>query len=318
MFPCANRACPNAAAPEVQLHARSRFHLCRLCRWRLVFDLVPLCGYVPSDALRQVAKDLRAHAKPTRSETKAAIQMMRGSRHRQGHWQDRPIYSAAVVHARNPRQPMRRRLPHILVGRRRAPTELAILQAFAHYHIAIHHLGLGHKAAIYLAGATFFGRRALSRPFGQRREYRGRVVRNAYHVEFNEFAAIGALCLKAAKVMGYGRDHGAWVTVRYLQGVETGAFHRPIIVPPGSGITSETGDHPLDHWLPRSIPWAPQYQRRIRRSSGKMHGTGEWPADLDQSIDAQATARREAQRRNAERYRINTTEAPSTDWIFDI
>jgi len=207
---------------------------------------------------------------------------------------------------------MSRRLPHLLAGRRKAPTDLSVLAAYAHYWIAKHHLGLGHRSALFLAGATFFGRRALARPVGQRREYRGRVVNNTYHLNFGEVCALGRHALRAAEKLGANRSHGEWVTVQYLQGVEAGRFHRPIVVQPNAGITTSAGDHPLDHWLSRRMPHAPQYQRRIRRASGSMHRGGEYPHVLD----LLPSERPNPSQLRHDLSKIRTVAPPSTGWLF--
>jgi len=312
-LPCANASCANPAASEAQLRKNNRFGLCRACRNKLTFDCVPTSGFIPSGALRVLSKELKDHLKPTASEIKDCIRFVRGTRHREGAWSDRPAYSHNVVHAHSPRPPMSRRLPQFLCGRRKAPTELSVMTAYVHYWLARHHLGLGHRAAIFLAGASFFQRRALARPIGQRREYQGRIVNNAYHLNFNEFAAIGRHVLRASEKLGLKKPHGDWATTRYLQGVEAGRFHRPIIVPPNAGKTTGAGDQPLDFWLPRSLPHAPQYQRRIRRASGEMHRGGPYPYELDVPLDE----RPDLVQLRYDQNKVRTTAPPSTDWLFN-
>ena len=203
-IPCANPACNRATHPTT----RAQLGLCPLCSRVLNDQLVPVCGFIPSEALKQIAEELRADLKPTRSDAKTAVRLMRGTRHREGRWEDRPEYSAAVVHAHSPRPPVSRRMPHLLIGRRRAPTETAILQGFAHHWIARHHLSLPRYAALYLTGATFFGRRALSRPTGTRREYRGKVVRNCHRLSLSEFCRHWSPLRQGSR--GHGLRSYAW------------------------------------------------------------------------------------------------------------
>jgi hypothetical protein len=147
----------------------------------------------------------------------------------------------------------------------------------------------------------------------------GRQVNNAYHLKYREFVSIGRLTLKAAKVLGFDdHSHTAQITTRYLTGVEAGEFNRPIVVHPACGITSGAGDHPLDHFLPRQdfAPNLPTFNSKIRRASGKIAGREEYPKGFDVSLEEQLEAtRRETQTRFA-RTQINTTAAPSTDWLF--
>jgi hypothetical protein len=173
---------------------------------------------------------------------------------------------------------------------------------------------------LYLAGTTFYGRRTAIRPKGVRREYRGKVVLNTYRLRFSEYAAIGRLCLKAAKVMGAdGQQLPAQVTSRYLIGVEAGEFHRPIVVHPACGITTGAGDHPLDHYLPRDdfAPNLPRFSSKIRRASGKIAGREEYPEGLDVSLEEQIEATRRDTQARFKRTQIKTTAAPPTDWLFN-
>lgn len=312
-IPCANQACSEPALVEAHRSSANRFGLCHLCQIRLTRRLVPTCGLIPSDALRAIAKDLLSdHLKPSPSDIKTAVRFARGSRHREGDWEQRPVYSAPIVHSHSPRAPMSRRMPELLVGRRRAPQASSIIAAYTHNHLARQCLGLGHKAAVYLAGATFFGRRAMCRPTGVRRVYRGREVSNTFHLGFYEFTAIGRHALLAADLMGVDKSCADFAVVRYQSGVAAGEFNPPIIVSPDAGITTGAGDHPLDHWLPRSIPYAPEYNRKIRRASGRLHGGGEYPAALDVPLVERAAIRKQHRRS----FTIQTTTAPSTDWLF--
>ncbi len=309
---CAN---PQCSRPAI----RGIGQLCRICNHRLITRLVPVCGFIPGPALSYIARELLADLKPTPSDTRTALELMRGTRHRQGPWANRPVYSAAVLHA-SPVAPMSRRLPHLLVGRRNAPQPQTIMIACVHYHLARHVLGLDHRIGLYLAGASFYQRRASMRPKGVRREYRGKTVANCYRLRFSEYVAIGRLAVKAAGMMGFdAHHHPPQVTTRYLQGVEDSGFSQPIVVHPRCGITAGSGDHPLDHFLPRPdyAPSLPRFNSKIRRASGKIAGRAEYPEGLDLSIE-ELKAQQQAQRQvAASRFSVKTTsEQPSTDWLF--
>jgi hypothetical protein len=318
-IPCANQLCPAPAAKEKPRIA-SQYGLCCICRYRLTRNLVPTCGLIPSPALSVIAKELLADLKPTKGDLADAVRMMRGSRHREGLWQDRPVYSTAVVHTRSPRPKLARRMPEFLIGRRLAPTPRAIMSAAIHYHLAIHVLGLGQQPALYLAGASYFCRRALIRPTGQRREYRGKVVNNAYHLRFSEFIAIGRLVLKAAVVLGVNTSHSSWITVRYLDGVKAGQFRKPIVVHPLAGITTGAGDHPLDTFLPHPdlTPSLPRFNSKIRRASGKICGRAEYPEGLDVSLEELSERVRHNAQLHHNQNQIKLSDAPSTNWLFSL
>ena len=308
-LPCVN--------PQCSQNCR-RHGLCDLCRHMMIRRLVPTCGMIPSPALSMIARELLVDLAPTQSELTEALRFMRGPRHREGLWQDRPVYSAAVLHA-NPTAPMKRRLPELLVGRRSQPTATAILAAGIHFILAQHVLGLDKRTALYLAGASYFVRRATVRPKGVRREYMGKIVSNTHRLRFFEFVAIGRLVLRAAGVLGLNeRSHSVQLTTRYLLGVEAGEFNKPIVVHPACGVTTSAGDHPLDHFLPRQdfAPNLPQYGSKIRRASGKIAGSDVYPLGLDVSLEEQLEAKRQA---NVDRFKstqVKTTKPPSTDWLF--
>lgn len=160
MYPCSNQAC-SAAIPRSDLIARRETCLCWLCRRRWQMKGIPTGGYIPSDALRAIAKQTLKQINPTEEEIKKAVMQARGVRHRQGQWADRPIYSYNLLIARRPRHTASRRLPQMLVGRRKPPDAMSIMVAATHYHVAINHLGVGRRYARWLCGASFMLRRNL-------------------------------------------------------------------------------------------------------------------------------------------------------------
>lgn len=292
--------------------------LCYPCRGALYSDAVPTCGYIPSAALGILGRNLLQTLSPTPQDTTAALRMLRGSRHPVGKWDDRPIYSAPVVHSYKPRVPLSRRMPEILVGRRCVPTVGNLLGAYIHFILAQHVIGLPPYPSHFLAAATFYQRKDLQRPTGQRKEHRGRVVRNSYRLTYPEFVSVGRLVIKAAGLLGVHRGLNAKIVTGYLEGVESGLFHPPVIVPATAQRTLASGDHPLDHKLDLTIDHAPQYRRMTRRASGLMHLTGEWPALLNRSIHEVQRDLKDQRDAAADIFKIRTTtDMPSTDWLFD-
>lgn len=302
--PCANQACPN--------DARSRWGttLCKSCFKSWMDRQLPTGGYIPSGALRVITKDLREYIKPTRAEIKEAIKYARGERYREGDWRQRPVYSYNAV-ATRPWLPVKRRLPHILVGRRKPPDAITVLAAFAHYWIAKHHLDAFEGYAKYLAGSSFIQRRKLIRPVGEIGSFDGKETKSNYWLRTGDLTVIGTHSLKAAKMLGCTEDHGRWVTIRYLRGVEAGEFPRPCLVPPGVMRTTGAGDHPFDHVLSCPLPHAPEWQRGLRRHTGFIRGR--YPTNLDIPI-------RERPNLNQLRFDaqlVKRMPPPDTDWLFD-
>ena len=301
--PCANQACPNVAK------SKRGTTLCNSCFKSWINSALPMGGYVPQPALTQIAKELREHIAPTPSEITEVIKFSRGTRHREGDWKSRPIYSFNVV-AAIPRIAPSRRLPHILVGRRKPPTEITVLAAFAHYWIGRHHLDGFSEYCRYLAGSTFMGRRRLIRPVGEVGSINGVTTKHNYLLRSGDLAVVGTHTLKAAKMLGCNEDHGRWATIRYLRGVEVGEFNRPCIVPPGVMRTTGAGDSPFDHVLSCPLPHAPQWQRGLRRHTGTIRGR--YPDNLDVPLDERPNLnqlRWQAQQ-------IKHGPAPDTDWLF--
>ena len=311
LSPCVNPQCPTVI---------QSYGLCGRCIKQLTYRLIPTCGFIPSPALSAIANELLKDAKPTKGELKAAVRIMRGSRHREGDWKARPEYSAAVLHA-VPVAPMKRRLPELLVGRRSAPPPQTIACAYVHYHLGLNVLGLDHNVGLYLAGASLYQRRTAIRPKGVRRVYRGRIVRNTYRLKYSEYVAIGRMCLKSAQIMGVDNQYRpAQITTRYLSGVQSGEFKRPIVVHPCCGLTSSAGDHPLDHFLARQdfAPNLPRFSSKIRRASGKIAGSTTYPEGLDVSLEEIQENLKAAREAHADLFRVETTDIqPSTDWLFN-
>lgn len=237
----------------------------------------------------------------------------RGVRHRQGAWAERPSYSYNLLMAR-PRMIASRRLPHLLVGRRKAPDEVSIMVAIIHYHLATNHLGVGRRYARWLCGTSFMLRRNLIRPIGHTGSLRGSEVRRNYRLEHSDFEVIGSHIIKTAKALGVTRHVGQDATVIYLQGVHNGAYQRSVIVPRNSQPTTAPGDHPLDHFLPDRVPWSRQHGHGLRRSSGLIKSR--WPEGLDVPADERTASRLNQIIFNANKTRTYTPQPNATDWLF--
>ncbi len=310
--PCSNLACSAAIAPS-DLKARRETGLCWLCRRRWQMKGIPTGGYIPSDALRAIAKQTLTQINPTKDELRNAVRLARGVRHREGSWGDRPIYSYNMLMAR-PRIAASRRLPHMLVGRRKPPDAVSITVAAIHYHLAVNHLGVGTRYARWLCGASFMLRRNLIRPTGDTGSLKGREVRRNYRLEHSDFEVIGTHVLKTAKALGVTREVGQTATVIYLQGVEDGTFHRSVIVPRNSQPTQGPGDHPFDHYLPDHVPWSPQHGHGLRRASGKING--QWPEGVDAPADERTPNRLHRAAVRAWKAPTYTPQPSATDWLF--
>lgn len=291
--------------------------LCFVCRAALTRELIPTCGYVPNRALTDLGKGLLTTLKPTSQDLTAALRMVRGPRHPTGDWQLRPTYSTPVVQSYKPKAPLSRRMPELLVGRRSNPTVGSIMASYIHFVLAQHVIGLPPQPSYYLAGVTYYGRKDCQRPTGVRREYRGKAVRNSYRLDYGEFMSVGRLVVKAAGLLGVDKRYDARITTHYLQGVEAGLYHPPVIVHPHSQQTLASGDHPLDHVIDLNCQHAPQYRRQIRRASGLMAKTRKWPALLNRSHEEVQRDLKVARDAKAAVFKISTTtETPSTDWLF--
>jgi len=274
---------------------------------------IPTGGYIPSDALRAISRQTLRRLATTGDQTRAAVIQARGVRHRQGQWAERPIYSYNLLIAR-PRHAASRRLPHLLVGRRKPPDALSVMVAAHHYHIAVNHLGVGRRYARWLCGVSFMARRNLIRPAGQTGSLRGQDVRRNYRLEHSDLEVIGSHALKIAKALGVTRQVGQEATVMYLQGVEDGTYPRSVIVPRNSQPTTGPGDHPLDHYLPDRVPWSPQHGHGLRRASGKIKS--QWPDSLDLPADERTANRLSQIAFDASKAPTYTPQPSATEWIF--
>ena len=307
--PCANQSCFLKVPPPY-----TDIGLCLYCRMNWYEKGIPTGGFIPSDALRAIAQQTLDHLRLTQSDLSAAVRLARGTRHREGDWSDRPIYSYNLLMAR-PRPAPTRRLPHFLIGRRQPPNAKSIMVAALHYHIAINHLGVGPRYARWLCGASFMTRRNLIRPAGELGSLKGQTVQRNYRLERTDLEVIGTSILKIAKTLGVNREIGQRATVMYLLGVEAGTYHRSVIVPRKAQATTGPGDHPLDHYLPDRVSWSPRWGHGLRRVSGKIGG--EWPTGLDVPLDERTGNRLNQIIFNANKPKTYKPDPAATSWLFN-
>lgn len=309
MLTCANPAC---ARPLTGSGRHASANLCGGCgkhwdRWS-----VPTAGFISSLDLQGVARELLAEMTPTKAEIVAALRIMRGSRHREGPWGERPAYRVApLLHGR-----VHRRLPHLLVGRRREPSKLGLAMALAHYLLANRVIGTKGTYSQFLAGATWYNRRSPSAPKGGEDVLKGEAKTAGYRLHVNDFSAIGREVLRASAALGLDPRSGGVadrITAIYHEGLAAGRYHRPVVVPYGSFPTTAPGDHPLDFRMMPSPAVPRRYHQVIRRASGRI--AGEWPKCLDLSWDEQVAAAQRSRPHSLNTLTI-TDEVPDTGWLF--
>lgn len=304
---CANPGCARRVPKS------SKIGLCGGCEkhWRRWG--VPTGGYIASLDLLNIANQLMREVSPAQSEIAAALRIMRGTRYREGPWEERPPYRLQpLLHGR-----FNVRLPHLLVGRRKVPTMRGLGMALAHYHLADQVSGTRGSYSQYLAGATFYCRRYVAAPKGAD-VLTGGAKSAAYRLHTTDFSTIGREVLKAGKALGID-PKSRWaadrITSLYFEGLAAGRYHPVVVLPHGSFPTTAPGDHPLDHRLPTDPAIPPEHRNAIRRASGRI-GT-QYPVGLDLPWEAQLTHR--ATQRSAAApspYQITrTTEAPDTSWL---
>lgn len=303
MLVCQNPACRRMAS--------SQTNLCRQCAWRWLRRGVPAGGFISSLDLRKIGRRFMVETAPSNGDVTAALRIMRGTRYRQGPWEERPAYRV---------QPLLKgrwnvRLPHLLVGRRRCPSLRGLEMAIAHYHLARSTLGAGSAYASYLAGATWYCRKVVAAP-DLSEVLKGGAKSSAYLLHVADFGAIGRTALKAGEVLGLPRN-ARWVgerlTALYLDAQEQGHCRPPVVVPFGALPTRAAGDNALDHFLPvyRGIPR--EHQNSFRRATGLIKG--EYPVGLDLGWEEREAARRE--QANPYSVAVATQDVP-TDWIFEV
>lgn len=305
IFPCANRGCTR------RVPQRSTIGLCWGCErhWRRFG--VPTGGFIGSSDLQKVAGVFLKEVAPTKSEITAALRILRGKRYREGPWENRPAYRLQpLLHGSGAR-----RLPHLLVGRRKAPSMRSLGMALCHYHLANTVLGTRGPYSQFLAGATFYCRRSPVAPSGAD-ILTGGAKSAGYRLHVTDYSAMGREVLKAGKALGVhatSREVSDRITSIYLEGFASGRYRPAVLVPYGCYPSPAPGDHPLDHYHPDQPSTDRRYRNKVRRASG-MIGR-EWPEGLDLTPEDQLAARLEAHRKTTEHLRVATTAAPSTDWL---
>lgn len=221
--PCANPAC-NRPIP-----ARATHHLCWQCdrHWRK--QVLPAAGFIASGDLKYVASRFIAETRPTEADTATALRLMRGTRHREGAWVDRPAYRLQpLLNGR-----VNTRIPHLLAGRRSTPTLRALMKSIVHWHLANQIIGTGAQYSFYLAGASFYERRSPLAPKGAEVSKVGRRTAS-YRLTEVDYSAIGQRCLKASSILGFNpksRDVSDRIVSLYAEALEAGVCHGQVVLP---------------------------------------------------------------------------------------
>lgn len=303
--PCVNPSCNRTIKP------RNTQHLCFGCETHWRKNIVPVAGFIASGDLKYITKQFLADLNSTKADVAAALRIMRGTRHREGPWSERPAYRLQpLLHGR-----WNQRLPHLLVGRRFEPSLKSLINALVHWHLATQIIRTASQYSHYLAGATFYGRRAPIAPKGVE-VLKGDMRTAGYRLSAVDFSAIGQRCLKAGAVLGVhpeDRRISDRIISLYANGVEAGHCHRPVVLPYGTFATPAAGDHPFDHMYSWASPVPPQYTDVVRRASGLIKGA--WPEGLDLSWEEREHLRRQPR---PHPHRITTTDStPDVAWIFN-
>lgn len=301
--PCANPSCTH------RLPKNAQANLCGACEKHWRRTCLPMAGFISSMDLQVIGREFLKTHRPTPAESAEVLRLLRGPRHPVGDWNDRPTPRLApLIHGR-----VNVRRPHVLVGRRKPPTMVGFAKGIVHHVLGRTVIGTGTVYNDYLAGATFYDRRAVTAPKGvEIAKNTGKVT--GYRLQQSDLSEIGRVIRRAALKIGIdaeGREVTEWVTTRYLRGVEAGDFHKPVVVPLWVQPTSAGGDHPFDHWIPDRADVPRQYRHKIRRASGRVGR--ESPEGLDMSHEEIEAIRRQPE---PARNTITTTEAPSTEWLF--
>ncbi len=277
---CASAHCTNSLSlASVTMRDSNKTGLCGGCSAILSKHALPIGGFIPSPALRSLAKLVIAKTNPTQAEISEAIRHARGPSYPNGPWDKRPAYRVnPLVHGR-----ATRRLPHILLGRRKAPTEVTIAASYIHAALARSVIGTGPRYQRFLAGASFYGRRGVCPPKGRKEEvFHGGRKGIGYRLSSTDFAMLGTHALRSANKLGLtlkDRFLLEFIMVTYQRGVSDGLYHPPVSVPRHAIKTCQAGDHPLDHFLADNSGVPSQYLRKNRRASGLIGG--QWPVGID-------------------------------------
>lgn len=116
--------------------------------------------YPPSSDLQKIGHAFLKEVSPAKAEITAALRIMRGSRHRDGMWSERPAYRLQVLLNGWYNQ----RLPDAPVGRRKAPSIRSLGTGLVHIRLAKTVLNTRGPYAHCPGGASFFRRRSPVAP----------------------------------------------------------------------------------------------------------------------------------------------------------
>ena len=306
MFTCASPSCGNPRA------AYSTACLCKSCHWFFEKWGFPIAGYFGSLDLQRLGTDLMREIRPTQGDLTAALRVLRGSRYPVGPWEQRPAYRMAPLMT----QRYNKRLPHLLVGRRKPPSIRSLSMALTHYLLGKHVLGTGKTYNCFLAGGSYYVRRAPMAPRSEDVLLGGSKA--GYRLQRSDYTTIGREVLKACQCLGVdpdGRLSGNLVTSLYFAGLQAGEYRSSVMIPSTVLRSSAAGDSVFDHYIPSDLSAPRQYWGKVRRASGKIGR--EHPVGLDvHPEDRKHASTIHQNRKYHEANRVQTVQPPSTDWLF--
>ena len=300
---CANPLCNEPQAPcELQSKPSNQYGLCSVCRAIVARKGLPITGFIPSPALTLVARKALNKFQPTKSEIGEAVRFARGTRHRSGNWDNRPVYSLMKLKYGRAKD----KLPNLLLGRRYVPNEVSITRSVVHVILAREFIGTGHVYNRFLAGGTYMGRQGLAVPKGKKLDVLLGDSRSCkWTLTPSNIRLVGTHVLKAGIRLGFDfsdHDLSAFCCVAYQRALEAGDAMPPVAVPKFSMRTNYLGDHPFDHVYAPKARVPARYRGKIRRASGLIDGV--WPEGI------------EANHQKPFEPKSSPPLIPDTDWIF--
>ena len=265
-LPVAYCVVPHCGKPQ----RRTRCGPCRNCvRLHNKYG-IPMAGFIPVTTLSKMAKVLIKDEGLNAGDISEALKIARGTRHRQGPWEQRPPWRYTPIRMGT----TTKKRPHLLIGRRLEPNIQSLVSALIHYVLIEEVLEAGSQYARVLAGKTFFATRGLYCAKGQTPEVpEGKP--KALLLDNRHFGIIGTVALKACKRAGLDvkdRDLRTKILMMYLNGREAGEYRHPQYPPRAAIRSAKVGDHPFDFLIP-SKPWVdPAIRGKTYRAGGTIRG----------------------------------------------
>lgn len=248
---------------------RPRFGLCARCERVFHKSNVAHAGFIPTTTVGKIARSMLKTHGASKSEVEIALRIARGTRHREGPWNERPPYRLTPLLTGT----VAKRRPQLLVGKRQRPNMAGCVAALVQAILCEDVLEAGNKYGHVLAGMTYFGTRGLYAPPGVKPD-QGPYKHSIYRLNTKDYGIVATQVLKACRAIGLNpasRDLRAQIVAMYLQGQLDGIYPDPVYPPRLAMRTTQVGDHPLDFRLPRK-PWVePSLQGKIVRSGGTIN-----------------------------------------------